>query len=43
MKIKSIHIENFKSIKKLDINFPDNNLLILTGHNNAGKSNIVEM
>ncbi len=41
MKIKSIHIENFKSIKKLDINFPDNNLLILTGHNNAGKSNIV--
>ncbi len=41
MKIKHIHIENFKSIKNLDINFPENNLLILTGHNNAGKSNIV--
>jgi putative ATP-dependent endonuclease of OLD family len=42
MKIKSIQIENFRSIKKEEIIFPDNNILVLVGPNNAGKSNILK-
>ena len=38
MKIKHIHIKNFKSIKNLDIDLIDINAFI--GANNAGKSNI---
>lgn len=41
MRLTCIEIEGFRSIKNLSLDFPDNNLLILVGHNNAGKSNII--
>lgn len=41
MKISKIHIENFKSIKKLDLEFPNSGILSLVGPNNAGKSNTI--
>lgn len=41
MKIKKINIENFRSIKKLSIEFPNEDILTLVGANNAGKSNIL--
>ncbi|SLM48062.1 conserved protein of unknown function [Nitrospira japonica] len=41
MRIKNIAIKNFRSIKDANLLFPENNLLILVGANNAGKSNIV--
>lgn len=37
--IKRIHIENFRSIKNLELN--PNNLCALVGENNVGKSNIL--
>jgi len=40
MKIKRIHIENFRSLKNVDI-YP-NNLCVFVGENNAGKSNILQ-
>ena len=42
MKIKSFNIENFRSVKKLSLEFPENGLLALVGPNNAGKSNILK-
>lgn len=41
MLLKKVSIRNFRSIKDLDFFFPENNFLILVGHNNAGKSNII--
>lgn len=41
MKIKSIHIENFRSAKDLKIDFEDN-LNVLVGVNGAGKTTILE-
>lgn len=41
MKISQIHIENFRSIKNLDLEFPESGILTLVGPNNAGKSNIL--
>lgn len=41
MKISQIHIENFRSIKTLDFEFPESGILTLVGPNNAGKSNIL--
>ncbi len=41
MKIFQIHIENFRSIKNLDLEFPESGILTLVGPNNAGKSNIL--
>ena len=41
MKIKSIHIENFRSAKDLKIDF-DDNLNVLVGVNGAGKTTILE-
>lgn len=42
MKIKSIKIENFRSVKKETIVFPESGILTLVGPNNAGKSNILK-
>lgn len=42
MKIKSIYIKNFRSIKEETINFPKSGILALVGPNNAGKSNILK-
>lgn len=41
MLLRKISINNFRSVKELEFCFPENNLLILVGHNNAGKSNII--
>ena len=40
MKIDHIHIENFRSLRTVDI-YP-NDLCIFVGENNAGKSNILQ-
>lgn len=40
-KLKSISIDNFRSIEHVDLVFPDRAALILVGENNAGKSNII--
>ena len=40
MKLKSVDIKNFKSIKKLHLEM--NDMLALVGKNNSGKSNIME-
>jgi len=39
MRIKHVHIENFRSIKKLDIDFMP--MMMFIGQNNHGKSNIL--
>jgi len=41
MKLQHVLIENFRSIKSLDFEFPASGLLVLVGANNAGKSNII--
>lgn len=41
MKLRTVHIKNFKSIKNLEFNFPDSGMLVLVGENNSGKSNII--
>jgi putative ATP-dependent endonuclease of the OLD family len=41
MKLKKIHIKNFKSIKNLEFEFPSSGILVLVGENNSGKSNII--
>lgn len=41
MLLKKISIKNFKSIKNIEFDFPESNILILVGENNAGKSNII--
>lgn len=41
MKIKTIRIQNFRSIKNEIIRFPESGLLALVGSNNAGKSNLL--
>ncbi len=40
LKIKSVTIENFRSIKKLQLNFKD--LVMIIGENNSGKTNILK-
>lgn len=39
MKIKKVHVENFRSIKSIDIDFQ--NLMIFIGRNNHGKTNVL--
>ena len=41
MLLKKVSIKNFKSIKHLEFDFPESNILVLVGENNAGKSNII--
>lgn len=41
MKLKRVVIENFRSIRRIEFDFPESNLLVLVGANNAGKSNII--
>jgi putative ATP-dependent endonuclease of OLD family len=40
MKLKGIKVENFRSIKTLDVELPQ--VCAIVGPNNAGKSNILE-
>lgn len=41
MKIKSIKIKNFRSLADVSITVPDNDVLVLLGQNNAGKSAVI--
>ncbi len=41
VKLAHVSIENFRSIKKLEFDFPESGLFVLVGANNAGKSNII--
>lgn len=41
MKIKSLYIENFQSIKRLRLNFRENEFLGIMGENNVGKTSII--
>lgn len=41
MLLKKVRIKNFKSIKDIEFEFPESNILVLVGENNAGKSNII--
>ena len=42
MRIKNLHLENFRGFEKLDIEFPENsNVAVLIGENGAGKSSIL--
>jgi len=41
MKLKSIRIKNFKSLKEICFDFPESGILVLVGENNSGKSNII--
>lgn len=41
MKLTRLQVENFRSIKEMDLTFPDSGLLVLVGPNNAGKSNLI--
>ena len=44
MKLKRLHIENFRHIKNIDIDFsPCENLAVLIGNNGSGKSSIIEL
>lgn len=41
MKLTSVKINNFRSIKSMDFAFPESGFLVLVGANNAGKSNVI--
>jgi putative ATP-dependent endonuclease of OLD family len=41
MKLATVRIENYRSIRELEFEFPESGLLVLVGANNAGKSNII--
>lgn len=42
MKIRNIKIQNFRGIKKLDWNLPEQNLFCLIGKGDSGKTTILE-
>ena len=40
--MRSLSIKNYRSIKELDIDFPESGLIGIVGHNGAGKSSLLE-
>ena len=42
MRVRSLSIRNYRSIKDLDIDFPESGLIVIVGHNGAGKSSLLE-
>ncbi|MCP4109050.1 MAG: AAA family ATPase, partial [Desulfobacteraceae bacterium] len=42
MRIKELHIENFRCFKELDIKFPDSNSFVFAGINGSGKTAILD-
>ena len=42
MRVRSLSIKNYRSIKELDIDFPESGLIGIVGHNGAGKSSLLE-
>lgn len=41
MRLQRVNIKNYKSIKDLQFDIPDSEILVLVGENNSGKSNII--
>jgi putative ATP-dependent endonuclease of OLD family len=41
MKLAKVKIQNYRSIKDIEFDFPESGILVLVGENNAGKSNII--
>lgn len=41
MRLSRVSIQNYRSIKRLDLSFPHSGLLVLVGANNSGKSNVI--
>ncbi len=41
MKLSKVKIQNYRSIKDVEFDFPKSGILVLVGENNAGKSNII--
>ena len=42
MKLRSIHLENFRSYKKINLKIENNKFIVLTGKNGSGKTNLLE-
>lgn len=43
MRIKSLHLENFRGFEQLNIEFPDNsNVVVFIGENGSGKSSLID-
>lgn len=42
MRVRSLSIKNYRSIKELDVDFPESGLIGIIGHNGAGKSSLLE-
>jgi predicted ATP-binding protein involved in virulence len=43
MRIKNLHLENFRGFEKLDIEFPENsNVVVFIGENGSGKSSLID-
>ena len=42
MKLRSIHLENFRSYKKINLKIENNKFIVLTGKNGIGKTNLLE-
>jgi exonuclease SbcC len=40
--VRSLSIRNYRSIKELDVSFPESGLIGIVGHNGAGKSSLLE-
>ena len=42
MRVRSLSIKNYRSIKELNVDFPESGLIGIVGHNGAGKSSLLE-
>jgi predicted ATP-binding protein involved in virulence len=42
MRIRKLHLKNFRGFKELEIKFPDSNLVVFVGINGAGKSSLLD-
>jgi len=42
LRVRSLSIRNYRSIKVLDVSFPESGLIGIVGHNGAGKSSLLE-
>jgi len=42
MRIKELHLENFRGFKDLEVKFPGSNLTVFIGTNGAGKSSLLD-